>query len=157
MTVEFNYNEFIELAEHLNKNNIYPLTEACDRTVASRCYYGTLLGIRKIILKQLDASHNDYTSCVRYLNSNKNSSIHKLVRKLLEDINKPQLAGPFLILQEKRVCADYNTNKFQKSVDDELPNLAKKLLERANTIIPSVDPNVLRKKIADAMANSQHK
>ena len=94
----FNWNEFYQLAEHLNTDYSFYSQEAVQRTIISRVYYASFGMAREVL-------EHKYKIIVP-----QNAGSHKYVRSMYEKQGRNDIKNALGELRKYRNCCDYNKN-----------------------------------------------
>jgi uncharacterized protein (UPF0332 family) len=95
---DFNWNDFLRLALHLNTDYSFDGQEAVQRTIVSRVYYACF-GMAKEVLE------HKYNIVVP-----QNAGSHKYVRCEYGKLGRNDIKNALNDLREYRNCCDYNKN-----------------------------------------------
>ena len=95
---DFNWNEFYQLAAHLNHDYSFSCQEAVQRTIVSRAYYAAF-GMAKEVLE------HKYKIIVP-----QNAASHKNILMEYKKQGRDDISDPLKELREYRNCCDYNKN-----------------------------------------------
>ena len=95
---DFNWNEFYQLAEHLNTDYSFYSQEAIQRTIVSRAYYASF-GMAKEVLE------HKYKIIVP-----QNAASHEYVRIEYGKLGRDNIKNALGELRKYRNCCDYNKN-----------------------------------------------
>ena len=117
---DFNWNEFFQLAEHLNTDYSFYSQEAIQRTIVSRTYYAAF-GMAKEILEY------------KYkIGIPQNATSHEYVRIEYGKLGRNDIKNALGQLREYRNCCDYDKNVKNLHV---FVNLSLKLSEEIITTL----------------------